>query len=111
MGQDPQPNLSNGLAFSVDSGKRSPASLLNMYEALSNDPKIKFQFTPPLFQNGDLTPWADQGVFLLNRILTIRQNEPMSHAKQGWEQFTKETVKAISDNCENVVFLLWGAIA
>lgn len=81
IGQDPyvKKNEANGLSFSVSTGKKTPPSLLNIYEALANDPKIKFTFSPKLFTEGNLEPWAKQGVFLLDSILTVRENESLSH--------------------------------
>ena len=79
-----------------------------IYEALDNDPKINFTMTREKLHEGDLTSWADQGVFLLDAILTIKQHKSLSHSKHGWENFTKETINVINKNCSNVVYMLWG---
>jgi uracil-DNA glycosylase len=107
LGQDPYhgPNQAHGLSFSVKSGVPFPASLLNIFKEIKSD--IGKDMPP----NGDLTRWADQGVFLLNATLTVRAHEAGSHQKKGWEQFTDEVIRVISAQRENVVFLLWGAYA
>lgn len=106
LGQDPyhQPNQANGLSFSVDYNiKKIPPSLINIFKELSNN------FTNfPYPKNGCLINWAQQGVFLLNTILTVEKNKPNSHSKIGWEIFTDTVIKMISDHCKKVVFLLWG---
>ena len=76
------------MSFSVEKGKRTPPSLLNIYKCLYNDPNISFTMPPKPFKEGDLTPWAKQGVFLIDAILTVRANESLSHSRQGWEAFT-----------------------
>lgn len=107
LGQDPYhgPNQAHGLSFSVKSGVPFPPSLLNIFKEIKSD--IGKDMPP----NGDLTRWADQGVFLLNATLTVRAHEAGSHQKKGWEQFTDEVIRLISAQQENVVFLLWGAYA
>lgn len=100
-----------GLAFSVQTGKKTPPSLINIYEALANDPKIKFTFNSKLFSEGNLMPWAKQGVFLLDAILTVRESEGLSHKSMGWELFTRATIMAINNLCDNIVFMLWGSKA
>lgn len=107
LGQDPYhgPGQAHGLSFSVRPGIPFPPSLLNIFKEIRED---LGQDMPP---NGDLTRWADQGVFLLNATLTVRAHQAGSHQNQGWETFTDEVIKAISEKRENVVFLLWGAYA
>ncbi len=104
LGQDPYhgPGQANGLCFSVSPGIRKPPSLVNIFKEIQDDIGI------PVPQTGDLTPWANQGVFLLNTVLTVRAGEANSHKNQGWEQFTSAVVKKISAEKSNVVFLLWG---
>lgn len=107
LGQDPYhgPGQAHGLSFSVKEGIRFPPSLLNIFKEIKSDIGLDM---PP---NGDLTRWANQGVFLLNATLTVRANQAGSHQNQGWETFTDEVIKAISFQRENVVFMLWGAYA
>lgn len=107
LGQDPYhgPNQAHGLSFSVKPGVPFPPSLLNILKEIKSDIGTDM---PP---NGDLTRWADQGVFLLNATLTVRANQAGSHQSQGWETFTDEVIKAISSSRQNVVFMLWGAYA
>jgi uracil-DNA glycosylase len=107
IGQDPYHGLgqANGLCFSVNPGVRFPPSLSNIIKELQSD--VAFQ--TPL--TGDLTPWAQQGVLLLNATLTVRQKKAGSHQKLGWEIFTDEVIRNISDHKKGVVFLLWGAFA
>jgi uracil-DNA glycosylase len=107
LGQDPYhgPNQAHGLSFSVKPGVPFPPSLLNIFKEIKSD--IGKDMPP----NGDLTRWADQGVFLLNATLTVRAHEAGSHQKKGWEEFTDEVIRVISAQRENVVFLLWGAYA
>lgn len=108
IGQDPYHGLgqAHGLSFSVPYGIKLPPSLLNIYKELQNDVGI-----PINVQNGNLTKWAQQGVLLLNAALTVREGEPFSHAKYGWAEFTNAVIKKISDQKENVIFLLWGKFA
>lgn len=99
-----RPGQAMGLSFSVPESQRIPPSLLNMFKELERDPKI--EFTRP--KSGDLTKWADEGVFLLNASLTVREGKSDSHAKFGWETFTSATLSKISKEYENVVFMIWG---
>ncbi|HEX8910720.1 MAG TPA: uracil-DNA glycosylase [Humisphaera sp.] len=108
LGQDPYHGVgqAHGLAFSVRPGVRPPASLNNIFRELKADLGI---VAPPGV--GDLTPWAKQGVLLLNAVLTVRDGEPLSHKGKGWEQFTDAVLSAVSGGKEPVVFVLWGAHA
>jgi uracil-DNA glycosylase len=107
LGQDPYHGIgqAHGLSFSVKPGVPFPPSLLNILKELKNDLGLDL---PP---HGELTRWADQGVFLLNATLTVRANQAGSHQNRGWETFTDEVIKVISSERENVVFMLWGAYA
>lgn len=107
LGQDPYPTKgnANGLAFSVNAGQRIPASLKNIFTLLATDVGA----TPA--PHGDLGQWADQGVLLLNTVLTVREKEPASHAKKGWETFTKAILTALAAGPRPLVFLLLGAHA
>lgn len=107
LGQDPYhgPGQAHGLSFSVKPGVPFPPSLLNIFKEIKRDLGLDL---PP---DGDLTRWADQGVFLLNATLTVRAHQAGSHQGRGWEEFTDEVIKVISRERENVVFLLWGAYA
>jgi uracil-DNA glycosylase len=107
LGQDPYhgPNQAHGLSFSVPDGIPAPPSLKNIYKEIEDDLGIK------LNKNGNLENWAKQGVFLLNAVLTVRASEPTSHSKIGWIEFTDAVIKAISDNSQGVVFMLWGNFA
>ena len=107
IGQDPYhgPNQANGLCFSVADGIRQPPSLQNIFKEIKEDLNI------PIPASGNLERWASQGVLLLNATLTVCANTPGSHQDKGWEQFTDAVIKLISDQKENVVFLLWGAYA
>ena len=107
LGQDPYhgPNQAHGLSFSVPDGIPAPPSLKNIYKEIESDLGIKIN------KNGNLENWAKQGVFLLNAVLTVRASEPASHSKIGWTEFTDAVIKYISDNCEGVVFMLWGNFA
>ena len=95
-----------GLSFSVPIGVYPPPSLKNIYKELSADPNINF--TVP--DHGDLTNWVKEGVFLLNCALTVREKNSNTHAKY-WQEFTENVIKYISNNCDNVVFMLWGRFA
>jgi uracil-DNA glycosylase len=108
LGQDPyhNPGQAHGLSFSVPNGIKPPPSLVNIYKEIQNDIGISMPV-----QYGNLTRWAEQGVLLLNAILTVRANEPASHAKIGWMNFTDAVIKKISDEKTGVVFLLWGKFA
>lgn len=107
IGQDPYHNKgqAHGLSFSVPDGVSKPPSLNNIFKELKNDLGIEIP------ENGNLIKWAQQGVLLLNASLTVRQNEPGSHANIGWLQFTDNVIKRISDDKEEIVFLLWGKFA
>ena len=107
VGQDPYhgPGQANGLCFSVHEGIAHPPSLINIFKELQTDLNI------PYPESGDLSSWAKQGVLLLNATLTVRASEAGSHQKKGWEQFTDEVIKTISEHKEDVVFLLWGGFA
>ncbi len=107
LGQDPyhNPGEAMGLSFSVPKGQRRPPSLLNIYKELNTDLQV------PIAKHGDLSAWAEQGVLLLNSILTVRQNAPKSHHKLGWERFTDAVIATISREREHVAFLLWGKSA
>lgn len=108
LGQDPYhgPNQAHGLCFSVLPGVKTPPSLVNMYKELAQDIP---EFEIPA--HGYLKSWADQGVLLLNTVLTVEQGQAHSHAKLGWETFTDRVIEALNQNSENIVFLLWGAHA
>lgn len=107
LGQDPYhgEGQAHGLSFSVKPGIPFPPSLLNIFK------EIKVDLGKDLPPNGDLTRWADQGVFLLNATLTVKAALAGSHQKRGWEQFTDEVIRKISDSQQHVVFMLWGAYA
>ncbi|SNR73627.1 uracil-DNA glycosylase [Actinomadura mexicana] len=107
LGQDPYhgPGQAHGLSFSVREGVRLPPSLRNIYKELAADLGV------PAPVSGDLTRWADQGVLLLNAVLTVRGGEAGSHAGKGWEDFTDAAIRALNDKSERVVFVLWGAYA
>ncbi|MGL5527651.1 MAG: uracil-DNA glycosylase [Plesiomonas shigelloides] len=108
LGQDPYhgPNQAHGLCFSVLPGVPVPPSLVNMYKELAQD-IAGFQI--PL--HGYLKSWADQGVLLLNTVLTVERGQAHSHAKLGWETFTDRVIAAVNEHRQGVVFLLWGAHA
>jgi uracil-DNA glycosylase len=107
LGQDPYhgPGQAHGLSFSVPDGVPPPPSLVNIYKELHSDIGI------PISKKGNLTRWAQQGVLLLNAALTVRANEPASHAKIGWMDFTDAVIKRISSEKKGIVFLLWGRFA
>jgi uracil-DNA glycosylase len=106
IGQDPyhNENQSHGLAFSTLDTK-IPPSLKNIFKELKNDLNI------PIPTNGNLTHWHNQGVLLLNTILTVRKNEPLSHKNKGWEQYTNKIISELSNTKNNLIFILWGANA
>lgn len=107
VGQDPYHGMgqAHGLSFSVLSGVGIPPSLKNIFRELKDDmPEIEIS-------SGNLEKWARQGVFLLNSVLTVRQKEPASHQKMGWETFTDATIAELSKRREHLVFLLWGNYA
>jgi len=107
LGQDPYHGIGQamGLSFSVPRDTRIPPSLKNIFKEINLDLGI------PIPDHGDLSTWAEQGVFLLNAILTVKHKEPGSHKKIGWQQFTDAVIKTISDKRENIIFLLWGNYA
>lgn len=107
LGQDPYHGQGQamGLSFSVPQGIPLPPSLVNIYKELNSDLGI------PISTKGDLTQWAQQGVLLLNAVLTVRANEAASHSKIGWMEFTDSVIKKISKEKQGVVFLLWGRFA
>ena len=107
LGQDPYhgPGQAHGLSFSVSAGVPAPPSLKNIFKEIESDLGIRMSGYP------DLEKWARQGVLLLNAVLTVRAGQPASHSKIGWQEFTDAVIRYISDNCEGVVFLLWGNFA
>jgi uracil-DNA glycosylase len=107
LGQDPyhRPGQAHGLSFSVRPGVAVPPSLRNIYKEIRDDLGVE---VPP---RGDLTGWARQGVLLLNAVLTVRSGKAASHAGRGWEHVTDAAIRAVNDQPERVVFLLWGAYA
>ena len=107
LGQDPyhNPGQAMGLSFSVPDGVKPPPSLVNIYKELNKDIGMSIPNT------GNLTKWANQGVLLLNAVLTVRANEPASHSKIGWMDFTNDVIQTISNEKSNIVFLLWGNFA
>lgn len=107
IGQDPYhgPGQAMGLCFSVPRGIAIPASLKNIFKELNRDLKL------PIPDHGDLSHWAEQGVFLLNAILTVEKNKASSHKKIGWEEFTDEVIKTLSRKKSGLIFLLWGNFA
>ena len=107
LGQDPYHNTgqAQGLSFSVKKGMALPPSLQNIFKELHEDMHC------PIPGNGDLSPWAEQGVLLLNTVLTVRAHEAFSHRGIGWEEFTDATIKAIEEKEEPVVYILWGSPA
>lgn len=122
IGQDPyhNPQQAHGLCFSVREGVRPPPSLINIYKEIREDilhsdhpedisDEIKSSVTSR--GSGDLTRWSRQGVFLLNSVLTVRQNSPGSHRNQGWERFTDTAISRLNQDRQGLVFLLWGSFA
>ena len=107
LGQDPYHNKgqAHGLSFSVPDGIAKPPSLINIFKELESDLGI----LPPA--SGNLEKWASKGILLLNASLTVRQNEPGSHSKIGWLQFTDTVISKISEQMNGIVFLLWGKFA
>ena len=107
LGQDPYhgPNQAHGLSFSVQKGVAIPPSLRNIFHELNTDLGV----VKPI--HGDLTRWAEQGVLLLNAVLTVEAGQPTSHQKRGWEDFTDHVIDVLNQQCEHVVFILWGAYA
>ena len=107
LGQDPYHGAGQamGLCFSVPPGVPAPPSLQNIHKELETDLAL------PRPSSGDLTPWAERGVLLLNAVLTVSPGKPASHAGKGWEQFTDRAIRELSERREGVVFLLWGRYA
>jgi len=108
LGQDPYPTVghAHGLCFSaLPEVKPLPKSLINIYKELQTDLGIDNFHTPYL------QPWAEQGVLLLNSVLTVEAGKSNAHAGKGWEQFTDRIIEVVNQNCQNVVFILWGAYA
>ena len=107
LGQDPYhgPGQAHGLCFSVKPGVPAPPSLVNIYKELKSDLGIE----PP--GHGFLESWADQGVLLLNSVLTVQNGKAAAHQKRGWEEFTDRAIHLLNDEREHIVFLLWGAYA
>lgn len=107
LGQDPyhNPGEAMGLSFSVPRGKRIPPSLRNIYKELHEDLNLAIP------DHGDLTAWANQGVFLLNAMLTVEQKRAGSHQKIGWQNFTDAVIRKLSNERQNLVFMLWGGFA
>ena len=107
LGQDPYhgSGQAHGLSFSVQPGVAIPPSLVNIYKELYSDVGA----VPPM--HGCLTSWAEQGVLLLNAVLTVEQGNAGAHQGKGWEQFTDEVIRVLNDQCENIVFILWGNYA
>ncbi len=105
IGQDPYhgPGQANGLCFSVSPGVKSPPSLVNIFKEVRSDVQAEVGNT-----SGDLTRWADQGVLLINATLTVRASSPASHQGKGWEQFTDQVIRLLSEKRSGLVFLLWG---
>lgn len=107
LGQDPYHNVgqAHGLSFSVNDGVRTPPSLVNIFKEINDDLGV------PVPNSGNLTRWANQGVFLLNATLTVEAHKAGSHQNKGWETFTDAAIHKLSQNRENIVFLLWGSYA
>lgn len=107
LGQDPyhNPGQAMGLSFSVPDGLKIPPSLSNIFKELNADTGTKIPST------GNLTAWAKQGVLLLNAVLTVRENEPASHSKIGWMNFTDDVIQLLSNQKSRLVFILWGNFA
>ncbi|MET6996252.1 uracil-DNA glycosylase [Chitinophaga defluvii] len=107
IGQDPYhgPGQAHGLCFSVQDGVKPPPSLVNIFKELHTDLGL------PIPTSGNLTKWAENGVLLLNAMLTVRAGEPASHSKIGWENFTDAVIRKISAQKQDIVFLLWGRFA
>lgn len=110
LGQDPYhgEGQAHGLSFSVSENTPLPPSLQNIFKEVSSDLGLPFE---ALAKKGDLSRWAEQGVLLLNAVLTVRANSPASHKGRGWENFTDAVIKILSDKKENLVFILWGNYA
>jgi uracil-DNA glycosylase len=107
LGQDPYPgkNQAHGLCFSVRPGVKPPASLRNIYKELQAD--VGFRIP----NNGYLVPWAQQGILMINAVMTVRAGAPNSHKGMGWENFTDAIISRVNERESSVVFVLWGAYA
>ncbi len=107
IGQDPyhEPGQAQGLCFSVNKGVPFPPSLVNIFKEIQND------LGTPVPQDGDLTRWTKQGVLLLNATLTVRAHQAGSHQRRGWEEFTDAAIRALNEQREHLVFILWGGYA
>ena len=107
IGQDPYhgPGQANGLCFSVGRGVQFPPSLQNIFKEVQSD------IGTPIPESGELDRWAEQGVLLLNAVLTVRAHQAASHAGHGWERFTDAVVRAIAERKDHVVYMLWGSYA
>ena len=107
LGQDPYhgPGQAMGLCFSVPDGVPAPPSLKNIFREIETDLGVRMSGRP------NLENWARQGVLLLNAVLTVRAGEPTSHSSLGWQEFTDAVIRCVSDNCNGVVFMLWGNYA
>lgn len=107
LGQDPYhgPGQAMGLSFSVPDGMPAPPSLKNIFREIESDLGVKMSGRP------NLEGWAKQGVLLLNSVLTVRGGQPASHSKIGWQEFTDAVISYLSDNCDGIVFMLWGNFA
>lgn len=107
IGQDPyfNPNQANGMAFSVKDGVPLPPSLRNIYKEINNDLGIT------CLESGDLTRWAEQGVLLLNSVLTVMAYQPASHTGLGWEQFSDSIIRLLNEQSKDIVYMLWGRYA
>ena len=107
IGQDPYhgPKQANGLCFSVSEGIKPPPSLQNIFKELKDDLDLKIP------SSGNLEHWAEQGVLMLNSTLTVRARQAGSHQKKGWEAFTDNVIRTLSNEKENLIFLLWGRLA
>ena len=107
IGQDPYhgPKQANGLCFSVSDGIKPPPSLQNIFKELNDDLNLEIP------SSGNLEHWAEQGVLMLNATLTVRARKAGSHQKKGWEEFTDNVIRILSEEKENLIFLLWGGFA
>lgn len=107
IGQDPYhgPGQAHGLCFSVNDGVPFPPSLQNIFKEIQSD------LGSPIPETGNLTRWAEQGVLMLNATLTVRAHQAGSHQRRGWEEFTDAAIRALAENREHLVFILWGAYA
>ena len=107
IGQDPYhgPDQAHGLCFSVQPGVRTPPSLRNIYKEIERD------LGYPVPEHGCLQSWAEQGVLLLNAVLTVTQGQAGAHANRGWERFTSQVIEVLNGQCEHLVFMLWGSYA